>query len=230
MVTLVILGAAMALAGCNEAGDGSAPAPSPGAAPESRTNPWLGDGGVAAFQLNEEFELDVVGDGSPELVVVSVGGESVRALEIELTITAAGGRLLYGTSWTSSEYPELRQAAARGEASEWVASQAVRERLADLMGDEALHSLLEADIDPASVRRELRLERWRAERTLPRTTLPAPEDEDALNAIDVPDAEVREQVLSLVGRPALSFLAGYSFRTIVWSPELDRFVAVRGCC
>ncbi len=154
--------------------------------PQPRTNPFLGDGGVAAFQITEEFEIDLTEDGAPELIVVSVDGDDVRDLDIELTITRPGGDLLYGSAWNSGEYPALRSA---DRISEWQAGEVVRNHLGQLLDDDSIHPLEEADIDP-----EL-----------------AP-------------------AASLIGRRALSYQAGDSFRTLVWSPELDRFLIVRSCC
>jgi hypothetical protein len=132
MRTLILL---LFLVGCGESPD-----------TRQHTNPWLGDGSVAAFQLDEDFEVDLTGDGTPELVGITVGGETIRSLEIELTITSAGGDLLHGDTWSAGDYPQI----ARDEdLPGWVASEVVRDHLNELLAEESLEPLVEDEIEGA---------------------------------------------------------------------------------
>jgi hypothetical protein len=196
---------------------------------EARTNPFLGDGRVTELQITEELELDLTGDGTPERVELTVGGEDPRDLEMELTVFGREGAVLHTAAWSSAEYAEFRRAGAE-EIPVWVASQSVRDRLEDLLGDDAVRPLVEDEIDQGRVRRELQLEEWRQERGFPASAPLTAEEEAEVGRIQVPEERVRELVGSLAGSPAFSYLAGESFRTIAWSPELGRFVTVVECC
>lgn len=201
-----------------------------GADRQPRTNPFLGDGGVADFQVTEEFELDLTGDGVPEEVTVSVYGEDPGALEIEMSVVGRRQAIQYTSVWSSADYPEIQQARARDELSPWVAGQAVRERLQDLLAEESIQPLTLGDIDTAAIRRELQFEEWRLERGLPASIPLTPEEEARLATVAVPDDAVREVLNALPGRPGLTYVAGSELRTIAWSTVLDRFVTVASCC
>jgi hypothetical protein len=196
---------------------------------QDRTNPFVGDGGFGDLEMEEEFQMDLTGNGVPEVVTVAIQGHHPRALEIELTVVGAGDLVLHGSAWSSAEYPEFGRPQG-ADAPTWVQAEWVREHLEELLGDDSLRPLAPGETDPLSVRRDLRLQEWRIERGFPAGALPSEDEEPQVSAIEIPDQEVREVIGSLTGRPALGYLAGGTYRTIVWSPELERFVQVTGCC
>ena len=208
--------------GCSDAGDQAS------SREASRTNPYLGDGGVAELQLSRELLLDLRGDGVPEQVLLSVHGDDPRALEIDLTVLGPGGQTLYASSWSSGDYPEIQRGG--GQMSDWVAAQAVRERLEDLVTDDAIEPLMEAEVDLSALVRELQLEEWRRARDLPASVPLAPDEAEEVAAIQIPEERGRELAETLLGRPGFTYLAGDSLRVIVWSPELERMVTVYACC
>jgi hypothetical protein len=224
ILSLIVAVLLSSVSGCG-GGDGA-----PGGDRQPRTNPFLGDGGVADFQVTEEFEIDLTGDGVPEEVVVSVHGEDPAALEIEMSVVGRREAIQYTSVWSSADYPEIEQARARDELTPWVAGQAVRERLQDLLAEESIQPLTLGDIDPAAVRRELRFEEWRLERGLPASMPLTPEEEAQLATVVVPDDRVQEVLTALPGRPGLTYVAGSQLRTIAWSTGLDRFITVSSCC
>lgn len=221
LIATVFLPLLMACGGSHEA---------PGGDRQPRTNPFLGDGGVADFQVTEEFEIDLTGDGVAEEVVVSVHGDDPAALEIEMGVVGRREAIQYTSVWSSADYPEIQQARDRDELTPWVAGQAVRERLQDLLAEESLQPLTLGDIDPAAIRRELQFEQWRLERGLPASMPLTPEEEAQLATVAIPDDRVQEVMAALPGRPGLTYVAGSELRTIAWSTVLDRFVTVSLCC